>query len=266
MNLLARFEKVAEKLFTGAFKKTTARLQPVEIAKELVKVMLEHKQVSVTQVYVPNIFRVFLHPNDWGPLASFGEAFLIEVAKYIYAEGQRQGYTFLTKPVVEIFADDQVEACQMIIEVDFDDLIVVEWQNDLEETQDEQEWREQTNIHREAVETNRGYAKEDGRNPEYYLEVIEGKNLGKRFPLEEGAVCLGRHSQCEIVLTDPEISRRHLKLTVEEAGWFLDDLGSMNGTWVNGQRVMRQTVAPGDKIQIGQTVLQVRRAVLKDIG
>jgi hypothetical protein len=64
MSLLARFEEVAELLFTGMFKKNnTIRLQPVEIAKGLVKVMFKNKQVSISQVYVPNVYRVFLFPR-----------------------------------------------------------------------------------------------------------------------------------------------------------------------------------------------------------
>ena len=123
MSLLARFEGMAEFLFTGAFKKGAARLQPVEIAKELVKAMLRNKQVSISQVYVPNIYRVYLHSSDWGPLASFGDVFLIELSKYLFAEAGRYGYTFLTKPAIELHSDETVNPREMVVEVDFDDTV-----------------------------------------------------------------------------------------------------------------------------------------------
>lgn len=263
MSLLAKFEGVAELLFTGAFKKNPARLQPVEIAKELVKVMLKNKQISVSQVYVPNIYRVFIHPSDWGPLASFGESFLIELSKYVYAEGQRYGYTFLTKPAIELHSDETVEPHQLFVEVAFDDSILVEWDESSEDEEEEEnkvDWREHTNIFHDDVGQKVPIDDETSRNPEYFLEIIEGPDVGQSFPIDSGDMYIGRHSQCEVVVHDLEVSRRHVKLTVKDQGWFLDDLGSTNGTLVNGQRITRDSVAPGDRIQLGQTVLVIQRA------
>lgn len=257
MSLLARFEAVAELLFTGAFKKNTARLQPVEIAKELVKAMLKHKQVSVSAVYVPNVYRIFLHSSDWGPLATFGDAFLRELSKYLCQEGDRYHCTFLTKPAIELHSDDTVNPREMFIEVDFDESIVVDWEDETSESVEEEDWREQTSIFQEEVKTNLPSALQPGRNPAYYLEVIEGPDVSQIFPLSEGVFHLGRHSQCQIVLHDPEISRRHLRVTPEEQGWLFDDLGSTNGTWVNGQRITRQLVTPGEKVRLGQTVVMI---------
>ncbi|MHB1651097.1 MAG: FhaA domain-containing protein [Desulfitobacteriaceae bacterium] len=258
MSLLARFEAVAELLFTGAFKKNAARLQPVELAKELVKIMLKHKQVSISAVYVPNIYRVFLHSNDWGPLASFGDALLKELSKHLYAEGERYNYTFLSKPAIELHSDDTVNPREMFIEVDYDDSIVVDWENEEPEVMEKGDWREQTSILTDEVKTNLFSSPDPGRNPLCFLEIIQGEDSNQTFPIPEGTFHLGRHSQCEVVLHDPEVSRRHLKVTQQEQGWFLDDLGSTNGTWVNGQRITRQLVVPGEKIQLGQTILVVR--------
>ncbi|KLU61025.1 glycogen accumulation regulator GarA [Peptococcaceae bacterium CEB3] len=259
MSLLARFEAVAEKLFTGAFKKNSARLQPVEIAKELVKVMLKHKQVSVSAVYVPNVYRVFLHSGDWSPLATFGDALLLELSKYLYQEGERYGCTFLTKPAIELHEDDTVNPREMFIEADFDDSIVVDWGDEAPEADEEEDWREQTSIFREEVKTNLPSASQSGRNPAYYLEVIEGPDATHIFPVPQEVFYLGRHSQCQIVLHDAEVSRRHLKVTEEEQGWLLDDLGSTNGTWVNDERITRRLVTPGEKIRLGQTVVVIHR-------
>ncbi|MDQ7094764.1 DUF3662 domain-containing protein [Desulfosporosinus sp. PR] len=265
MNLLARFEGMAEFLFTGAFKKGGARLQPVELAKELAKAMLRNKQISISQVYVPNIYRVYLHSSDWGPLASFGEVFLIELSKYLYAEAQREGYTFLSKPAIELHSDDTVNPREMIIEVDFDDSIDVDWGDDEEKENDspnESNWRESTTIFREGVKTNLKLENSLGRNSDYFLEIIEGPDLGQSFNLTGAAVFIGRHGQCDLVLHDPEVSRRHLKIASGENGWWLDDLGSTNGSLVNGQRITHQTVAPGDRIQIGQSVLVIQKTPL----
>jgi len=259
MSLLARFEAMAEYLFTGAFKKNPGRLQPVEIAKELAKAMHKHKQVSISLVYVPNVYRVFLHSADWGPLASFGDALLRELSRFLYAEGERYNYTFLTKPAIELHADDTVNLREMFIEVDFDDSIIVDWGEADQEAAEEFEasWREKTGIFTEALKTEMAQANA-GRNRAYCLEILEGPDAGQSFPLLSDSFHVGRHSQCEIVLRDPEVSRRHVKISREEAGWLLDDLGSTNGTWLNGQRITRQLVVPGEKLRLGQTVAVIR--------
>jgi len=265
MSLLARFEGMAEFLFTGAFKKSAARLQPVEIAKELVKAMLKNKQVSISQVYVPNVYRVYLHSSDWGPLASFGDVFLIELSKYLVAEAVRNGYTFLTKPAIELHSDETVNPREMVVEVDFDDSIDVDWgdeEKEEEETVEEPDWRESTTIFRESVKPNLLDQSLKGRNSENFLEIIEGPDIGQTFSLTNNEVFIGRHEQCELVLHDPEVSRRHLKIAPGETGWWLDDLGSTNGSFVNGQRITHQTAVLGDRIQIGQSVLVIQRSPL----
>lgn len=267
MSLLARFEEMAEHVFTGIFKKNSARLQPVELAKELVKTMLKNKQVSISQVYVPNVYRVFLHSSDWSPFASFGDAFLIELSKYLYAEGKKSGFTFLSKPSIELHSDDTVNPREMFIEVDFDDSIEVVWGSEddessssyaLDESLEGEDWRERTSVFQGQIPLNLVPPLEQSRKTHTILEIIQGPDQGRRFPLQGEEIHIGRHSQCEVVLNDLEVSRRHLKITRVGSTWVIDDLGSTNGTWVNGQRVAKQVLSPGDRVEIGQTVLLVR--------
>ncbi len=68
---------------------------------------------------------------------------------------------------------------------------------------------------------------------------------------------LGRSSSCDIVLSDPSISRRHLRLRSRDGRWALEDLGSMNGTTLNGRSVGRCELRPGDDLRLGDTRLKV---------
>jgi FHA domain/DUF1707 SHOCT-like domain len=70
-------------------------------------------------------------------------------------------------------------------------------------------------------------------------------------PAISGSVMLGRSSACQLVFSDDTVSRRHAELHVEEGRWMLRDLGSSNGTYVNGRRVMEAEVAAGDEIVLG---------------
>lgn len=68
---------------------------------------------------------------------------------------------------------------------------------------------------------------------------------------EGDGLLIGRGSRCNLVLDDPTVSRRHAELQREDQGWLLTDLGSTNGTWVNGWRVDRAFVHDGDRIFLG---------------
>jgi hypothetical protein len=70
-------------------------------------------------------------------------------------------------------------------------------------------------------------------------------------PAVAGCVTLGRSSACALVFSDDTVSRRHAEIRVQDGHWMLRDLGSSNGTWVNGRRVMEAEVAAGDEIVLG---------------
>lgn len=69
--------------------------------------------------------------------------------------------------------------------------------------------------------------------------------------LGSGRLTLGRSPRCELVLEDDTVSRRHATLRLHEGRWYLVDLDSSNGTWVNGRRTFNAEVRPGDEIRLG---------------
>jgi hypothetical protein len=69
--------------------------------------------------------------------------------------------------------------------------------------------------------------------------------------LAGASLLLGRSSTCQLVLADDTVSRRHAELRLRDGTWFIRDLGSSNGTWVNGRRVVEAEVAPGDELWLG---------------
>jgi signal transduction histidine kinase len=90
----------------------------------------------------------------------------------------------------------------------------------------------------------------------YLLEVIEGPDQGRRFALPEREPQLIGRSTEAIPITDESVSRRHAELTPDGGQWWLRDLASTNGTFLNDQRIDSRTpVIPGDRIRCGDTVL-----------
>jgi pSer/pThr/pTyr-binding forkhead associated (FHA) protein len=78
---------------------------------------------------------------------------------------------------------------------------------------------------------------------------------GRRNVLGGNRVVVGRSREADIVLADPNVSRRHAELRRDESGWQVVDLGSTNGIKVNGRRVDHAGLSPGDQITIGVTDL-----------
>jgi signal transduction histidine kinase/DNA-binding response OmpR family regulator len=88
------------------------------------------------------------------------------------------------------------------------------------------------------------------------LKVIQGLNPGQIFELAGPELTLGRHPNCEIVLSNSEVSRFHARLLHQPDGYFLEDLNSRNGTYVNGQRIEgRQRLADGDHLELSDVEL-----------
>ncbi len=85
--------------------------------------------------------------------------------------------------------------------------------------------------------------------PQFLLRGVSGSTFGKHFPLY-GTTVIGRHSDCDVCLPSDEISRRHARVTVATDGLYVEDLDSANGTFVNGRRVRREKIEPGDELKL----------------
>ncbi|MGC5629800.1 FHA domain-containing protein FhaB/FipA [Georgenia sp. Z1344] len=99
-----------------------------------------------------------------------------------------------------------------------------------------------------------------GRDVPTRLIVTEGPLTGTSVPLSRSAILVGRAESCTLVLEDDYASSRHARFFPRDGKWFLEDLGSTNGTTVAGQRIGTAIQVPaGVPVRIGQTVIELRR-------
>jgi hypothetical protein len=90
----------------------------------------------------------------------------------------------------------------------------------------------------------------------FQLFVQQGPQVGQAFALNKSILTIGRDAGNDIVLESPQISRYHTRLTLQGGVYVVEDMGSTNGTFLNGQRVLRPTpVTTGDLIGVGETIL-----------
>jgi hypothetical protein len=103
-------------------------------------------------------------------------------------------------------------------------------------------------------------AKRGDRQAPRTLVVTDGPNAGQSAPLGEQPVLIGRGTDAAIRLDDDYVSTRHARVASNGEQWFVEDLGSTNGTYIGHQRVTAPTpVVPGTHIRVGKTVLELRR-------
>ncbi|MCW2527839.1 MAG: fhaB, partial [Pseudonocardiales bacterium] len=98
-----------------------------------------------------------------------------------------------------------------------------------------------------------------GRTPPSYLIVTEGSLAGTRIPLSGSPVLIGRADDSTLVLSDDYVSTRHARISQQDNVWYLDDLGSTNGTYLGQMRVTGPVpLEAGVPARIGKTVLELR--------
>ena len=92
------------------------------------------------------------------------------------------------------------------------------------------------------------------------LVVTEADGAPRSFPMAQEPLQIGRSESCQIVLQDTYASQMHARVYPKDGEWFVEDLGSTNGTYLNRAKVSHPApVGPGDEIRIGKTTLEVRR-------
>src|SRR3954470_425358 len=98
----------------------------------------------------------------------------------------------------------------------------------------------------------------------FQLVIAEGKETGREFVFDQASVLIGRTSECDVVLYDPGVSRKHARIFGEGEGYFVEDMGSSNGTKVNGSIIKKKLLADGDAISLGPVVFNFSATFLDE--
>src|SRR5215204_5257041 len=231
-NLEAKLGGIVEGAFGRAFKTS---VQPVELAHKLAKEMEENQMVSVSRVYVPNHYRVFLSPADREQFASYEPALRKELSDYLLEHARQERLALTSRPQVEFHTDDRLDLGEFGIQAQL-----------LSPPEEEEA---PAGVPASPAGESRLLEPKDDRGQ----ALLVGD--GRRSVLSGRRVVVGRSRDCDVVVNDPNVSRRHLELRREDDGWMVADLGSTNGVRVNGKRVERSPLRSGDRITIGVTDL-----------
>jgi FhaA, N-terminal domain/FHA domain len=244
-----KIEALVEGVFGRAFR---TNVQPVELARKLAKEMDDHRQVSVSRVYVPNEYTVYLSPQDRGQFEGYEPSLVAELQEYLGEHSRRESYSLLSSPKVLIETDDDLEVGEFGIATR-----MVQPERGRAEEEPEAPAPEveagATMIYKPAAppETQAASPVELGLE----REIASLSLNGERHEIRKRRTVIGRSKDCDIQLNDSNVSRRHAELRQEGTAFWIVDLDSTNGVEINGRRAKRAKLDPGDTVTLGSTDL-----------
>jgi Protein of unknown function (DUF3662)/FHA domain len=242
-NLEQRIENLVEGVFSRAF---SSQVQPVEIARKLAKEMDAHRTASVSRVYVPNQYTVWLSVEDRERLEGYERSLEQELSAYLLEHARRHDYALLTRPEVDLESDERLRLGEFGIQTR---LVKPPARQGDSPSQGEQGHTMVYSVPPKQTKSRR-------RQPAAHLTDTKAivSLDDRRYVLDGPVAVIGRSRECDCVLADPNVSRRHAELKRNSSGdWSIADLGSTNGIKVNGRQVDSARLTPGDQVQMGTT-------------
>jgi hypothetical protein len=237
MGVLSEFERRLEGAVEGFFARAfRSGLQPVELAKAVQRYMDNTRHVTEDGVVVPNVYRFRLNPRDLERLGTYGERLRKELGEVVIRTSEERGWLLRGPALVRIEPDPDVAYGTYALNGKVEAV-------DRDATGAVMSVEESPSQHRPA-----------------FLRVVHGGSPGEEHPMHGQRLVAGRSSECDVILDDSTVSRRHAAFVLRGDDWWVVDLDSTNGTRVNGVSATEQRVRPGDRIELGEAMLELAKA------
>jgi hypothetical protein len=239
-NLEAKLTDLVEGTFGRVFR---SEVRPVELARKLARELDEHKTVSVSRIYVPNEYVVWLSIEDRERFAGVEESLIEELGGYLLEHARREKLALLSRPQIEFRTDEQLALGEFGIQTR---QVRPSEERDGAPAQAD---HGNTMIYSTAGRIRAPVEEAQGTRPTRALLLAEGR----RHVIPPGGALVGRSRECDIVLADANVSRRHAEVLPGAAGtWTITDLGSTNGVSINGRDIDgAEPLMAGDRIVLG---------------
>ena len=250
--VLRAIEHKIEALFEGIFGRAfRTNVQPVELARKLAKEMDDHRTVSVSRVYVPNEYSIYLSPGDREQFQGYEDSLRGELEEYLSEHARREDYALLSSPRVVFETDDDLDVGEFGIATR---MAQPQHRRPGEPAAEPEPGA--TMIYKPKVAPTEAVSAEElGME----REVVSLTVNGTKHEVKQRRVVIGRSRDCDLQLSDANVSRRHAELRQEGASYWIVDLASTNGIEVNGKRVKRAKLRDGDKVTLGSTAVVFSR-------
>jgi hypothetical protein len=237
-NLEAKIQGLVEGTFSRAFR---SEVRPVEIARKLAREMDENKVISLSRAYAPNEYAVWLSPQDRGHFEGYEEELRRELTGYLLEHARRERLALITQPSIEFRTDDRLRLGEFGIQARM-----------VRPPEAPDEAPSQAGHGRTMVYTAAERTAQPLREPDPRRSAARLRIDGRTELLGSTGGVLGRSRECDVVLDDPNVSRRHAEVRPSGGSWIVRDLGSTNGVKLNGRRIEgAERLERGDAIELG---------------
>lgn len=255
MSVLLRFERRIESLVEGLFTRWARdRVHPVEIGRRVLREMEAGAMAGLRGALLPNDYRVFLNPKDFAPYQSLAPALVGELAGLLRDRAEELGARLAGPVHVSVEPREAIASGEIYVEARLSP--------DAEASQAAPA-APGADAGTGALELDTRIYRRERAAAGPRLRVLAGPagTAGREFLLDRPVLTIGRRADQDIVIDDPSVSRAHARIHVTGGDAAVEDLGSTNGTALNGRPIGRgrAPVHDGDRIQVGNALLQYRR-------
>ena len=268
MGVLQRFERRLEGMVGLAFARIfKGKVHPAEIAKALQREADEQRSVlGEGRVLAPNVYVVRLGETDFGHLGQWSDQLAAELADMVTEHIEDEGYQVFDKVTVRLERDDELPTGIFEVSSQVADPARPRSREDVALAPPPPVGSPSLpplpplrgRIATDTGKQNPSVVGRAGSRPGIrHVLVVDGP--GTRHELTTGRNVIGRGTEADIRLPDTGVSRKHVDVVLDGGTATVEDLGSTNGTLVNGRRVSRLALADGDVIRIGHSVLVYRQ-------
>ncbi|MDQ3981319.1 MAG: DUF3662 and FHA domain-containing protein [Actinomycetota bacterium] len=242
-----RLEGLVEGFFTKVFR---SGLQPVEVGRRILREMAGGKTVSVNRIYAPNEFRVAMSADDYAKFSQMEAGLQREFSELVIEQAKQSRWNLMGVPRIMFHEDESMGRGELRVEA----LLTADPDAPSRVYTREPQPDDASSTRAVASDTagRLGLAEAGAR-----LVVIgdSGKET-ETISITKAPVVIGRMSTNDVVLSDPNVSRRHAELRRNGDRWMLVDLGSTNGTTVNGKLAREHELEHGDRLMFGSTKIR----------
>jgi len=251
-DLEKRLEGLMEGFFTKVFR---SGLQPVEVGRRILREMEENRTVSVNRTYAPNDFQVFIGPDDFARFEPMAVGLRREFSELVIDKAKERRFNLMGLPKIAFINEERLGKGEFRVEAalaaDPDRMAPQVSTREPKSAEDADSTRAISSHTAEKMGIERTRGAE-------LLVLDESGKPRERISLTRTPITIGRLSTNDVVISDSNVSRRHAELRRNGELWTLVDLGSTNGSVVNGKLAKEHSLKSGDRISFGTSELEFR--------
>ena len=254
MGVARKLEKRLEGLLEGFFTKLfRSGLQPVEVGRRILREMEEGRTVSVNRIYAPNEFRISMGADDYARFQGMEAGLVREFRELAIDQAKRNRWNLMGLPRFSFEEVDGMGKGEFKVEASL--------AADPEGEAPAVSTREPDAADLSATRAISSNTAERLGLATAQAELVVLDEFGgpkEAIAITRAPVTIGRQATNDVVLSDPNVSRRHAELRRDGGRWVLVDLGSTNGSLVNGKLTREHELQDGDRLAFGSSALIFR--------